>query len=143
MVSCDIGRAGLLVLLPFWSSIWGLVVLSFVIEILTLLWTPAKDATLPNIVKDPDQLASANSLGLVAAFGTFPLGAALFALIALPAHWLAGFDALHVLSVKQSSLAIWVDAATFLVSAFLISRLHLDEGERGTHPRVPGRADVA
>ena len=137
MVTCDIGRAGLLVLLPFWSSIWGLVVLSFVIEILTLLWTPAKDATLPNIVKDPDQLASANSLGLVAAFGTFPVGAALFALIAIPAHWLAGFDVLHALSVKQSSLAIWVDALTFLLSAFLISRLRLDEGERGTHPRVP------
>jgi dTMP kinase len=137
MVTCDIGRAGLLVLLPFWSSIWGLVVISFVIEILTLLWTPAKDATLPNIVKDPDQLASANSLGLVAAFGTFPVGAALFALIALPARWLAGFDALHALSVKQSSLAIWVDAATFLVSALLISGLRLDEGERGTHARVP------
>ena len=70
MVSCDIGRAGLLVLLPFWSNIWGLVTLSFVIEILTLLWAPAKEATVPNIVKDPEQLASANSLGLVAAFDT-------------------------------------------------------------------------
>ena len=29
MVTCDIGRAGLLVLLPFWENIWGLVVLSF------------------------------------------------------------------------------------------------------------------
>ena len=40
----------------------GLVVLSFLIEVLTLLWGPAKDATVPNIVKDPEQLASANSL---------------------------------------------------------------------------------
>ena len=137
MVTCDIGRAGLLLLLPFWSSIWGLVVLSFAIEMLTLLWAPAKDATVPNIVKEPDQLASANSLGLVAAFGTFPLGAILFAALAVPARWLGGFDALGALHVRQGSLAIWVDAATFLVSAFLISRLRLDEGERGTRARVP------
>jgi dTMP kinase len=137
MVSCDIGRAGLLVLLPFWENIWGLVVLSFAIEMLTLLWGPAKDATLPNIVKDPDQLASANSLGLVAAFGTFPVGAVMFAALAGIARWLGGFDALNALGVRQESLAIWVDASTFLVSALLISRLRLDEGERGARTRVP------
>ncbi len=53
MVSCDIGRAALLATLPFWDNIWGLVILSFAIEMLTLLWGPAKDATLPNIVKEP------------------------------------------------------------------------------------------
>ena len=42
------------------------------------MWSPAKDASVPNVVA-PDQLASANSLGLVAAYATFPLGAALFA----------------------------------------------------------------
>ena len=62
MVSCDIGRAGLLALLPFFDNLLGLVIISFLIEVLTLLWGPAKDATVPNIVKDPEQLASANSL---------------------------------------------------------------------------------
>ena len=137
MVSCDIGRFALLALLPFWENIWGLVVLSFAIEMLTLLWGPAKDATVPNIVTDPEQLASANSLGLVAAYATFPLGAVMFAALAGIAHWLGGFHALHPLGVKQESLAIWVDACTFLVSAFLISRLRLDEGERGTRTRPP------
>jgi len=137
MVSADIGRFGLLMLLPFWQNIWGLVILSFAIEMLTLLWSPAKDATVPNIVKDPEQLASANSLGLVAAFGTFPIGAVMFAALAGIAGWLGGFHALRPLGVKQESLAIWVDGATFLVSAFLISRLRLDEGERGTRARVP------
>jgi dTMP kinase len=137
MVSCDIGRFALLALLPFWENIWSLVLLSFAIEMLTLLWGPAKDATVPNIVKDPEQLASATSLGLVAAFGTFPLGAVMFAAHAGIATWLGGFHALRPLGVKQESLAIWVDACTFLVSAFLISRLRLDEGERGTRARVP------
>jgi len=113
MVSADIGRAALLATLPFWDSIWGLVILSFAIEMLTLLWGPAKDATLPNIVKDPGQLASANSLGLVAAFGTFPIGAIMFAALAGIGSALGG--------LKQESLAIWVDGGTFLLSAFLIS----------------------
>ena len=94
MVSCDIGRAGLLALLPFFDNLLGLVVLSFLIEVLTLLWGPAKDATVPNIVKDPEQLASANSLSLVAAYATFPLGAVMFAALAGVAKWLGGISAL-------------------------------------------------
>ncbi len=137
MVTCDIGRAALLVTLPFWENIWGLVILSFAIEMLTLLWGPAKDASVPNIVKDPDQLASANSLGLVAAFGTFPLGAVMFAALAAIAHWLSGFSALAGLAGNRESLAIWVDASSFLVSALLISRLRLPETERSARPHIP------
>jgi dTMP kinase len=125
MVTADIGRFGLLILLPFWDNLLGLVVISFSIEVLTLLWGPAKDATVPNIVKEPDQLAAANSLGLVAAFGTFPLGSVLFALLAAVSSWLSHFHALDAFHTEQASLAIWVDALTFLVSAYLISRLHL------------------
>ena len=142
MVTSDIGRAGLLVLLPFWENIWGLVVLSFAIEMLTLLWAPAKDATLPNIVKDPDQLASANSLGLVAAFGTFPLGAVMFAALAGIAHWLGGFDALNALGVKQESLAIWVDGSTFLVSALFDLPVAARRRRARDADAGPGRADL-
>ena len=137
MVTCDIGRAGLLALLPFWENIWGLVILSFAIEMLTLLWGPAKDASVPNIVTDPEHLASANSLGLVAAFGTFPLGALMFSAMAVIAHWLGGFSALHGLAGNKESLAIWVDGSSFLLSAFLISRLRLPETERSARPKVP------
>ena len=137
MVTCDIGRAGLLAVLPFWENIWGLVILSFAIEMLTLLWGPAKDASVPNIVKEPEHLASANSLGLVAAFGTFPLGAVMFTALAAIAHWLGGFSALAGLGGNRESLAIWVDGGSFLLSAFLISRLRLPETERSTRPHVP------
>lgn len=136
MVSCDIGRAALLVVLPFWDNLLGLVVISFLIEILTLLWGPAKDASVPNVVKDPDQLASANSLGLVAAYGTFPLGAVFFATLAAASKWLGNVP--HLSRFRQQELLpIWVDGLTFLVSALLISRLRLEEGERGAIKRVP------
>ena len=135
MVTCDLGRAALLGLLPFFHNLVGLVLISFLIEILTLMWSPAKDASVPNVV-GPDQLASANSLGLVAAYATFPLGAALFAALAGLAKWLGSFGSLHFLHANQSSLAIWADGATFLVSASLIARLALPEHDRHAPRRV-------
>lgn len=137
MVTCDLGRAGLLAVLPFWTNLWGLVVLSFSIEVLTLLWGPAKDATVPNVVKDPEQLGSANSLGLVAAFGMMPVGSVLFGVLSAVSGFLAKFDQLAFLHAKQSSLAIWVDALTFVCSALLISRLHLTNGHTRSTTEQP------
>ena len=44
MVLCDIGRASLLVLLPFVESLAGLLLISLGLEVLTLLWGPAQAA---------------------------------------------------------------------------------------------------
>jgi dTMP kinase len=122
MVTCDIGRAALLALLPFVDSLLGLVLVSFALEILSLLWGPAKDASIPNLV-DSKQLTSANSLGLLAAFGTFPIASLAFSLLAVVANWLSGFSAFSFLDVDRESLALWVDGITFLVSALIIFRL--------------------
>jgi dTMP kinase len=122
MVTCDIGRAGLLALLPFVDTLLGLVLVSFALEILSLLWGPAKDASIPNLV-DSKQLTSANSLGLVAAFGTMPVASLVFSLLALLASWLSGFSAFSSLDVDREFLALWVDGITFLVSAMIIWRL--------------------
>jgi dTMP kinase len=137
MVSCDLGRAALLAILPFWEHILSLILISFAIECLTLLWGPAKDASVPNIVQDPELLAPANSFGLVASFGTFPLAAIVFALMGAVASWLGGFDALNRLHANQEALAIWVDGLTFVCSALLISRLVLSNTKREQRERPP------
>ena len=62
-------------------NVTGLVLASLVLEICTLLWSPAKEASVPNIVPS-DRLTSANSLSLAAAYGTFPVAAVFFALLA-------------------------------------------------------------
>src|SRR5215218_1875920 len=129
MVACDFGRAGLLALLPFVDSLVGLVIVSFALEILSLLWGPAKDASIPNLV-DTKQLTSANSLGLFAAFGTFPVASLAFALLSYAAVWLSGFSAFASLNVDREFLALWVDGVTFLVSALIIFRLPIP---RTTH----------
>lgn len=128
MVTCDLGRAGVLVTLPFVDSVVGLVLASLVLECFTLLWTPAKEASVPNLVP-ASHLTTANSLSLVAAYGTMPIAAGLFSLLAKVSSQLDGIEALSVLRTSRVGVAFYADALTFLFSAFMISRLTLPKTE--------------
>jgi dTMP kinase len=130
MVTCDIGRGLVLATLPFVNSVWGLFLASLVLEVLTLLWSPAKEASVPNLVA-ADKLASANSFSLAAAYGTFPVASALFASLTKVAEILGRHaGVLHVLRLNQESLAIYFDVVTFFVSASLIWSLTLTRNRR-------------
>jgi dTMP kinase len=129
MVTCDLGRAAVLVTLPFVDTVYGLVMASLVLECFTLLWTPAKEASVPNLVP-PDHLTTANSLSLIAAYGTMPIAAGLFSLLAGISNALGKLDALDGLRTNQVGIAFYVDAATFLFSAYMISRLQLPKNDR-------------
>ncbi len=137
MVICSVGRAAVLAFLPFVDTVAGLVAASFLLEVLTLMWSPAKEASVPNLVQ-PEFLANANSLSLVAAYGTFPLGGILFTLSAKVAVWLGTIDALEALRVNQETVAIYVNVATFLISALLISTLALPRQRERLVPRPAG-----
>ncbi len=119
MVCCDLGRAALISTLPFVNSLALLVLVSFCIEILTLLWGPAKDASVPHFVPE-ENLATANSLSLVASYGTFPLAALITAALTVIAGWLGGFEALHSLKDNSAVPALWFDAITYVVSAMIV-----------------------
>ena len=122
MVACDLGRAAVLATLPFVRNIAGLVLASLALEVFTLLWSPAKDSEVPNLV-DHDHLTAANSLSLAAAYGTFPFASLLFALLAGVSVWVGKVPGLGWLENNQMALAFYVDVATFLFSAWMISRL--------------------
>ena len=129
MVTCDIGRAIVLALLPFVSDVIGLVLASLALEILTLLWSPAKDSELPNLVPK-DHLTTANSLSLAAAYGTFPFASLLFAALAGIAALIGRLPGLGWLENNQMAFAFYVDSLTFVFSAVMISRLPFVRRER-------------
>jgi dTMP kinase len=118
MIGADIARGALYVVMPFLGPLWAIYLISFVIECFSLLWTPARDASLPNLVPRR-QLANATSLGLVTTYGTLPLGGLVFAFLA------GGSDLLPWLKDNPTSLALWLKAATVVVSASLISRIRI------------------
>jgi len=137
MVVCDLARASLLLTLPFVDNLFQLVLVSFGLEVLTLLWGPAKDAALPNIVP-ADQLKSANSLSLVASYATFPLASLVFALLASLAGWLGSLGIVSSFDVDREALALFVDSFTFLFSALIVFRLPIPNN----HKRHKGRIDL-
>lgn len=124
MMACDIGRALVLASLPFVDTVGGLVVASLVMEVFTLLWAPAKEASVPHIVP-AHHLTTANSLSLVAAYGTIPVAAGLFSLLAKISETVGDFQFLAVVRGTQEGLAFYVDAGTFALSAIMISTLPL------------------
>jgi len=134
MVIANVARAGLLVVLPFVGTLQGLVLISFLLEVCSLTYGPAKDASVPNLVPET-RLASANSLGLVAGFGTFPFASMTLGLLTVLANWLGGFDALSVLRGNQTVIALWFNAGMFLVSAAIIWHLPLSRNHRPTGER--------
>lgn len=125
MVTCDLGRAAVVATLPFVGSLMALVAASFLLEVFTLMWAPAKEASVPHLVPS-DRLTSANSLSLAAAYGTFPVASLLFTLLAALSAGLADVDVLDPLRLgREGSLAFYVDVLTFVVAAVLISTLDL------------------
>ena len=125
MVTCDVGRGLVLATLPFVDAVWQLFLASLVLEVLTLLWSPAKEASVPNLVPS-EKLASANSFSLAAAYGTFPIASALFASLTKVSEIIGRHAGpLDFLRLNQESLAIYFDVCTFLLSATLIYSLTL------------------
>lgn len=131
MVACDVGRTAIIATLPFLQTIAStrrvqvvmLLAVSAALETLTLLWQPAKDAALPTMVKR-HQLAPANSLVLLAAYGTWPLATAALGLLVWASRWLGQtFETLRELALNEEHLAFFLDAFTFLVSAVITATL--------------------
>lgn len=115
MLAAEIGRAGLVLSLAFANSIAYLVLVNLALEALTLVFQPAKEATVPRLV-ERNELVQANSLSLSAAYGTFPLGALIFLSVAPFGDnvTLGG-----LLPGTHQSLAFLLDS-TFKVTSFVI-----------------------
>jgi dTMP kinase len=121
MIGADVGRGVLYASMPFLRELWAIYLLSFAIECLSLLWTPARDASLPNLVPRR-QLANANAIGLVSTYATLPLGGAIFAILAGVSVTVLA-PRLPYFGENPESLALWLDAGTFAFSAFMVSRI--------------------
>ncbi|HEX9236079.1 MAG TPA: dTMP kinase, partial [Actinomycetota bacterium] len=128
MVSADVARGFMYGSFPFLPGLWAIFLMSFFIECLSLLWSPAKDASIPNMVPRR-QLSNANSVGLITSYGTLPLGASIYTLLAGVA---TGFGhRVHYFGRHPEFLALWLDAITFFFSARMVWGLNLGRSQTG------------
>ena len=129
MLICDVGRAVVFVFLPFVDTVIGLFFASLFLEALSIGWSSAKEATVPNLVPK-SQLPGANSASVAAAYGTFPLGTLAFTLLAAVSAPLGRIGPLHALRVNKESLALWADALTFMASFALVRSIDFPKRQR-------------
>ena len=120
IVIADLGRAAIVPFLIFASTLPMLVVITIALEVLSLLGQAPRAAVVPSMVRE-ENIVTANSLMLGAAYGTIPLGAAFNFVLAL-------FPALTLGSVipeatQDFALAFLFDAVTFLISGLIIASL--------------------
>jgi dTMP kinase len=117
MVTADIFRAALYISIPIVNTYFWLYAAMILVECLTLFWSPAKEATVPNLV-GKEKLESANQASLLAAYGTAPVAAILFSLLTLFA---SAINSLFPFSIGTSvDIALYANAATFAFAAFTI-----------------------
>jgi dTMP kinase len=114
MVSADVGRAALFVSIPLVGGLFWLNTATFLAELLALFWLPAKEASVPNLLRR-EQLEPANTLSLITTYGTAPVAAGVFALLASLSRGLGSFA--DFFTSNPLDLAMYFNALSFAVGA--------------------------
>jgi dTMP kinase len=125
MIVGDVLRAALylsLVLnltLGFANELTWMYTVQFLASCASLFWTPAKDASVPNLVP-PDKLEQANQYSLLGTFGPAPIAGLFFGLLALVSRSLGSVSPYFSTNQGQTKLALYFNTATFIVSAITV-----------------------
>jgi dTMP kinase len=135
MVNCDILRAALYISIPIANNYFWLYTAMILVECITLFWSPAKEASVPNLVPR-DKLESANQVSLLAAYGTAPVAAALFTFLSL---FTSAINAAFSTNVTAVELALYANALSFAFAAFTIWGLReIPKGAAAKHATETG-----
>ncbi|MFA1544983.1 MFS transporter [Actinomadura chokoriensis] len=120
MLWSDMIRTGMAFALPLVPWLWWVYVWAFLIEVVGLMFLPARDAAIPFLIEDEEDehdtgtLEMANGITMATSYGMIPIGAGAFGLLL----WLsntAGWEG-HWRYV----VVFWLNAATYVVSYFAI-----------------------
>ena len=126
MVICDVARFVLFASIPFVSVLttdsavivaWAAVA-TFIIETLQMVWAPAKESSVPNLIPH-GRLEAANQLTLATTYGIAPI-ASVAVLAGLT--WIVG-DIHHTTPTSAFSathIALYFNALTFLATALVV-----------------------
>ena len=131
LIFSDIGRGVVMALIPFTNEVFTLVLATLVIEVMSALFAPAKDAVFPTLVRE-EQLVAANQVNLLATYGTLPLGGVLYAGLVAVAVALAPEGSF--VAERPLTVPIWFNALSFWISAPLLASM--------SFPRTPAWAEA-
>ncbi len=137
MVFADIMRTALYISIPIVHTYFWLYTAMILVECMTLFWSPAKEASVPNLVPK-EKLENANQVSLLAAYGTAPIAAILFSLLTLFNGAIAA--AFPSFAGNSIDIALYVNAASFAFAAWTV--WGLKEIPKGAASKVESDASV-
>lgn len=113
---------GLLFLsIPVVGELWWVFVVTVLVESVSLVWGPSKDATVPNLVH-PSQLEQANAISTTTTYASAVPAAALFALLTTVDRIFP--SSMGFLERGAVDLALLLNGVSFIVSGLVIATLH-------------------
>lgn len=104
MIITDIFRAGLVAVIPFFSSIWYIYIFLFLLSVAKALFDPTSMSYITAIVPR-GQRKQFNSVRSLVTSGAFLVGPAIAGVLLL---------------ITSAEIAIWINAVSFLVSAIML-----------------------
>ena len=116
----DYIRAALFLTIPLVGTLWWVFVCTVLIEMVSLVWGPAKDATIPNLVPR-HRLEAANQISLATTYGSALPAAAIFTGLTLVNKFYA--NAFGWFDHGIIDLSLYFNAVSFFVSGVIISRM--------------------
>ena len=120
MVTMDVLRGALYISIPIVHTYFWLYAAMILVECLSLFWSPAKEASVPNLVPK-EKLENANQVSLLAAYGTAPIAAVLFSLLTLFGGALAAISPL--IPTDSVYISLYINGLSFFYAAWTIRGL--------------------
>jgi dTMP kinase len=135
MLTSDLVRAGMAVLLPVFPWLVWVYFWAFAIEVVSLCFLPARDAAIPFLIEDGEEehdtgtLEIANGITMATSYGMIPVGAGALGLIL----WLS--DSAGWGGHWQYVVVFWLNALTYLASYVVVRTIpDLGPGPRERRP---------
>ena len=117
MIIGDVVRGLLFLSIPLFPHLTWIYVAKFLAGVATQFWSPATSASIPNLVPK-DKLERANQLSLLTTYGTAPLAAGLFSVLALVSEGISRVTPLF--HTSNVDLALYFNAASYFISALTV-----------------------
>jgi dTMP kinase len=118
MIVGDVIRGLLFLSIPLFPHLIWMIVAKFLAGIASQFWNPATAASIPNLVPK-DKLERANQLSLLTTYGTAPLAAGLFSVLALVSEGISRVTPLFP-HASNVDLALYFNAASYGISALTV-----------------------
>jgi dTMP kinase len=116
----DYARGLLFLTIPLVGTLWWVFVVTVLVEIISLMWLPSKDATVPNLVPR-HVLEQANQISLATTYGSAVPAALVFASLTALDRVAPGL--MSLLDRGAIDVALYLNAVSFIVSGVVIARI--------------------